>query len=118
MAGISFTATVIEPPDFNTVGKNKTPLAKVKVSEEVKKKEGKKWVVTGHNNYEINIWGDKAVEASGLSVGDKLDFRSYIEEDYIRHRAKVEEQTWEYQGKEYSKLVVTAFEYEVIDDEE
>lgn len=117
MAGISFIATVIEEPTFKTVGKKNTPLATVKVSEEIKKKEGKKWVVTGHNHYEITVWNDKAVEASGLSVGDKLDMRSYVEDDYIKHRAMIQEETWTYSGKEYSKLKLTAFEWEIMNDQ-
>lgn len=119
MAGISFIGTVMTEPDFKTVGKKNTPLAELKLSEEVKKKENGKWIVTGHNNYEVKVWGDKAVEASGLKVGDKLDLRSYVEDDYIRHRVAVSERTWEWKGKNYSALELTAFEWEIMngDDE-
>jgi hypothetical protein len=114
MAGISFKGKVIGAVNFKTVGKKNTPLAEVTIAEEVVAKEGKEWVVTGHNNYVANVWGDKAVEASTLQVGDEIDARAFLDEnDRIKFNAKIDEQTWQYKDKDYSKLVVTLFDWEV-----
>src|SRR5690625_5710251 len=69
---VSFIATLTEEPEIRYVGKNKTPLVELKVAED----RGK----YGINNFEVNVWGDLAVEAQLLSVGDVLDFTPYYDD--------------------------------------
>jgi len=105
---VSFIATLTEEPEIRYVGKNKTPLVELKVAED----RGK----YGINNFEVNVWGDLAVEAQLLSVGDVLDFTPYYDDkENLRYRAIVDADTWEYKGKEYSKLRITAFDWEVVE---
>ncbi|HSH24901.1 MAG TPA: hypothetical protein VLA13_05110 [Massilibacterium sp.] len=119
---VSFVGRLIEVPEYKTIGKNNTSLATLKVSEDVKTKnrETGKWEVSGKNHYEVKIFGDKALEAQFLEVGALLDFRHYQNEgeDFIRWRARINEETWTWKNKEYSKLAITAKDYELIEKED
>ena len=111
---VSFKCKLMEEPEFKCVGQNQTPLTTLKVCEDVWGKKDGEFVVKDQNFFEVKLWGDKAVDAQMLEVGQKLDFTH----EGDNFKAMINENSWDWKGKTISKLEVTAFDFSVIERED
>lgn len=122
MAGFASSyITVSKIGELQKVGKNNTSLLKLQLMEPIRKKEDGEWKTIGHNFFEAEVWGDKASEAAlDLREDTTLDLSPTIEEnkkgeEWIKYRARLDDDNWEYKGKQYHKAKVKIFDYKIRD---
>lgn len=109
--------------EFKKVGKNDTPLLELELMEPIRKKRDgdDKPKTVGHNFFEATIWGDLAVQSTlDLEEGTVLDLSPEIisEDDgsqWVKHKANLKDESWTYQNKEYHKVKVVIYNYEIRD---
>lgn len=107
--------------EYLTVGQRNTPLFKMKLIEDIRKKnDDGKWETVDKNFFDAEIWGERATEASlEISDGTLLDLTPEIADgdkgQWVKYKADVEEKTWTYNDKTYSKLVVKIWNWDVIE---
>lgn len=120
MANFASSYVKISQTEFKKVGKNNTPLLELELMEPIRKKEDGEWKTVGHNFFEAVIWGDKAVESTlDLDEGTVLDLSPEIQDgdngQWIKYKARIEDESWEYQGKTYNKARINIFDFEIRD---
>lgn len=115
LAGKYFKVVDVE---YKNIGKKNTPLLELKLVEDIrrKNKETGDWETVKKNFFDAKMWGERATEASlEIQKGSVLDMSPQIMDDgeWIKYKADVEEETWEYQGRTYSKIVLKLWDYEI-----
>lgn len=115
LAGKYFKVVDVE---YKNIGKKNTPLLELKLVEDVrrKNKETGDWETVKKNFFDAKMWGERATEASlEIQKGTVLDMTPQIMDDgeWIKYKAEIEEETWEYNDKTYSKIVLKLWDYEI-----
>lgn len=115
LAGKYFKVVDVE---YKNIGKKNTPLLELKLVEDIrrKNKETGDWQTVKKNFFDAKMWGERATEASlEIQKGSVLDMTPQIMDDgeWIKYKADVEEETWEYNNKTYSKIVLKLWDYEI-----
>lgn len=108
---------VTKVSEIQSVGKNNTSLVKLTLIEDIRKKIDGQWKTVGKNVYDdIEVWGNKAMDAAGLKEGTIIDLSPEImngdKGQWVKYRANLSQNSWEYKGKNYSKLVISLLDWE------
>ena len=107
--------TIVSDPTFDQVGYNKTNLSKFTVVENFSRKnrESGKWEVIGKTYYPVEVWGEKAVEASMLTKGDVISVEAETGADGIIWKAYTKDNSYTNKdGETVSQTVLVIMDFE------